>query len=136
MLRYRPLPSVIVRVATGPAASPFALARVVLAAVAAGVTGLTLSAQPGARGSSPQLSGIPVVVESENEVVTRLAEARESRVRLLGDEPGLTALEPAVHVDARAPVLLGRIELLRYLREQTVSRTLHRFGSVVPAPDE
>jgi RHH-type proline utilization regulon transcriptional repressor/proline dehydrogenase/delta 1-pyrroline-5-carboxylate dehydrogenase len=136
VLRYRPLPSVIVRVATGPAASPFALARVVLAAVAAGVTGLTLSVDPGARGSSPQLPGIPVVAESENEVVTRLAEAREARLRLLGDEPGLTALEPAVHVDARAPVLLGRIELLRYLREQTVSRTLHRFGSVVPAPDE
>ena len=107
-----------------------------LAAVAAGVTELTLSLHPEARGSIPQLQGILVVAEPENEVVARLEGTREARVRLLGDEPGLAALEPAVHVDARPPLLLGRIELLRYLREQTVSRTLHRFGSVMPAHDE
>ena len=136
VLRYRPLPSVIVRVAMRPPASRFGLARVMLAAVAAGVTELTLSVHPEARGSIPQLQGILVVAEPENEVVARLEGTREARVRLLGDEPGLAALEPAVHVDARPPLLLGRIELLRYLREQTVSRTLHRFGSVMPAHDE
>jgi hypothetical protein len=33
-------------------------------------------------------------------------------------------------------VLLGRVELLRYLREQAVSRTLHRYGNVVRPFDE
>ena len=59
-----------------------------------------------------------------------------ARVRLVGSEPELGRLEPAVHVDARPPVLLGRVELLRYLREQTVSRTLHRFGNVVRPIDD
>jgi hypothetical protein len=27
------------------------------------------------------------------------------------------------------------VELLRYLREQTVTQTLHRFGNVVASPD-
>jgi RHH-type proline utilization regulon transcriptional repressor/proline dehydrogenase/delta 1-pyrroline-5-carboxylate dehydrogenase len=136
VLRYRPLPSVIVRVATGPGASPLGLARVLLASVAAGVaSGLTVSVHPGARAGTSPLPGIPVVTESADELALRLAGLPGTRVRLLGDEAGLRVLEPPVHVDARPPVLLGRVELLRYLREQTVSRTLHRFGSVVPAPD-
>jgi len=136
VLRYRPLPSVIVRVASRPGASPLGLARVLLAAVAAGVaSGLTVSVRPTARGGIPWLQAIPVVAESADELASRLEGLPEARIRLLGDEAGLRVLEPAVHVDARPPVLLGRIELLRYLREQTLSRTLHRFGSVVPAPD-
>ena len=33
-------------------------------------------------------------------------------------------------------MLLGRVELLRCLREQAVSRTLHRYGNVVRPFDE
>ena len=66
----------------------------------------------------------------------RLAPPAVGRVRLLGTEPELAPLEPDVHVDARPPVLLGRVELLRYLREQAVSRTLHRYGNVVRPFDE
>jgi hypothetical protein len=83
----------------------------------------------------PGLPGLRSVRETHDELITRLRSTPEARVRLLGEEPGLADLEPAVHVDARLPVLLGRVELLRYLREQTLSWTVHRFGSVVPAPD-
>jgi RHH-type proline utilization regulon transcriptional repressor/proline dehydrogenase/delta 1-pyrroline-5-carboxylate dehydrogenase len=79
---------------------------------------------------------VEVVTETADQLVARLRGSTGARVRLLGSEPELDVLEPAVHVDARPPVLLGRVELLRYLREQTVSRTLHRYGNVVPAPDE
>jgi RHH-type proline utilization regulon transcriptional repressor/proline dehydrogenase/delta 1-pyrroline-5-carboxylate dehydrogenase len=134
--RYRPLPQVTVRVATGGQATPFALARVLLAAVATGAgRGVTVSLHPAAAGGPVGLPDIGLTRESGDELVSRLRDAREARVRLLGDEPALDVLEPAVHVDARPPVLLGRVELLRYLREQTLSWTEHRFGSVVPPPD-
>jgi RHH-type transcriptional regulator, proline utilization regulon repressor / proline dehydrogenase / delta 1-pyrroline-5-carboxylate dehydrogenase len=79
--------------------------------------------------------GVTVIEETSEELTRRVAGMPTARVRLLGSEPGLDALEPQVHVDARPPVLLGRVELLRYLREQSVSRTLHRFGNVVRPPD-
>jgi RHH-type proline utilization regulon transcriptional repressor/proline dehydrogenase/delta 1-pyrroline-5-carboxylate dehydrogenase len=138
--RYRALPHCTIRVAPGRQVTPFASARVLVAAVAAGTgPGLTISLHPSAGPvGAPGLPGLPglrSVRETHDELITRLRSTPEARVRLLGEEPGLADLEPAVHVDARLPVLLGRVELLRYLREQTLSWTVHRFGSVVPAPD-
>jgi RHH-type proline utilization regulon transcriptional repressor/proline dehydrogenase/delta 1-pyrroline-5-carboxylate dehydrogenase len=140
VFRYRPLPHVTIRVAPGADATSFGLARTVVAAVGAGAgPGLVVSLHPAvaasgvAGGARP---GVEVVTEKADELVARLRGSTGARVRLLGSEPELAELEPAVHVDARPPVLLGRVELLRYLREQLVSRTLHRYGNVVPAPDE
>ena len=60
------------------------------------------------------------------------AQRLPDRVRLLGDEPALrTGLPPTTFLDDRPPIGDGRIELLRYLREQAVSRTRHRFGNLV-----
>jgi hypothetical protein len=81
------------------------------------------------------MPGATVISEASADLLARLA-GGPGRVRLLGSEPALAALEPAVHVDGRPPVLLGRIELLRYVREQAVSRTLHRYGNVVRPFDE
>ncbi|HJR24283.1 MAG TPA: hypothetical protein VJ804_02335, partial [Acidimicrobiales bacterium] len=55
------------------------------------------------------------------------------RVRLVGSHDLTAADVPGIHVDTRPPVDDGRIELLRYVREQTVSRTLHRFGNLLGA---
>jgi hypothetical protein len=82
--------------------------------------------------------GAQIVSEDTDALIARLQAPDPSavaRIRLFGEEPGLHVLEPRIHVDARPTVLLGRVELLRYLREQTVSRTLHRFGNVVDSPD-
>jgi RHH-type proline utilization regulon transcriptional repressor/proline dehydrogenase/delta 1-pyrroline-5-carboxylate dehydrogenase len=70
--------------------------------------------------------------------VERLAHPHEAeRVRVLG--PISTAARAAANgggvavIDA--PVLAnGRLELRWYLREQTVSRVVHRYGNV-PGPD-
>ena len=77
------------------------------------------------------VTGATMLVESTAEVLARLAPPALGRVRLLGTEPELAALEPAVTSTPARPVLLGRVELLRCLREQAVSRTLHRYGNVV-----
>jgi RHH-type proline utilization regulon transcriptional repressor/proline dehydrogenase/delta 1-pyrroline-5-carboxylate dehydrogenase len=135
VLRYRPLPGLTIRVA--PGARPLEVARVILGAVAAGGSPL-VSLHPDEktwRARLERLVGLGVVVETPSALVARLGRTDEARVRLVGSETGLEGLEPRVHVDARPPVLLGRVELLRYLREQSVSRTLHRFGNVVPPPD-
>ena len=137
VLRYRALPGLTVRV--GPGAPARQLARVLLATAVTGVAP-TLSLHPdGVLDLRPLLDLVPgatLAVESASELRARLAPPAVGRVRLLGTEPELAALEPDVHVDARPPVLLGRVELLRCLREQAVSRTLHRYGNVVRPFDE
>jgi RHH-type proline utilization regulon transcriptional repressor/proline dehydrogenase/delta 1-pyrroline-5-carboxylate dehydrogenase len=136
-LRYRPCRRVIVRGATTAA-----LGQVVLAAHVA-ATPLTVSLPPEAR-SWPWLTegaGVMVVVEAEAGFVERLAHPDDAeRVRVW--TPLSTAARVAAHGAGlnviEAPVLgNGRLELRWYLREQTVSRVLHRYGSVTePAATE
>ena len=138
VLRYRPLPGLTVRVA--PGAAPFDVARVLVAVAGVGAAAV-VSLHPDAAGAvePATLRLLPrstSVVETAADLVARVSGLPSARVRLVGAEPELGRLEPAVHVDARPPVLLGRVELLRYLREQTVSRTLHRFGNVVRPIDD
>ncbi len=136
-LRYRPLPGLTVRVS--PEASARHLARVLLAAAVTGAAPCVSLHPETALDPRLALDLMPsatVVVESTADLLTRLAPPALGRVRLLGTEPELATLAPAVYVDTRPPVLLGRVELLRYLREQVVSRTLHRYGNVVRPFDE
>jgi RHH-type proline utilization regulon transcriptional repressor/proline dehydrogenase/delta 1-pyrroline-5-carboxylate dehydrogenase len=136
VFRYRPLPHLTIRV--GPEATPFAVIRVLLASLAAGTNpGVSIDpAVTAVRDVARVVPGVVVVTETSEELVVRLGALPSARVRLVGaDRISVCDLEPAVHVDDRPPVLLGRVEVLRYLREQTVSRTLHRFGNVVASPD-
>ena len=78
--------------------------------------------------------GVELVVEAEAGFVERLAHPGDAeRVRVW--EPISTAPAPPPTAPASAvidaPVLAnGRLELRWYLREQAVSRTLHRYGNV------
>ena len=80
------------------------------------------------------------MVEAEAGFVERLAHPADAeRVRVW--EPISTAARAAANgtgvtvIDA--PVLAnGRLELRWYLREQTVSRVLHRYGSVTESRTE
>jgi RHH-type proline utilization regulon transcriptional repressor/proline dehydrogenase/delta 1-pyrroline-5-carboxylate dehydrogenase len=139
VFRYRPCPRVIAR---GAAADTVALAQVALAAGAAGVP-LTVSLPPDAP-PAPWLAegdGVEVVVEAEAGFVERLARpgaAVRLRVwapismaaRAAANGVGLTVID--------APILAnGRLELRWYVREQTVSWVVHRYGSVTePAAAE
>ena len=141
--RYRPCRRVIARGTTARPDAAAALAQVVLAACVAGVP-LTLSLSPDSQAWAGLAEdvGIDLVVEAEAGFVERLAHPGEAE-RLRVWEPLSTAARAAATGTGltvnEAPVLAnGRLELRCYLREQTVCRVLHRYGSVagstVPAP--
>jgi RHH-type transcriptional regulator, proline utilization regulon repressor / proline dehydrogenase / delta 1-pyrroline-5-carboxylate dehydrogenase len=129
--RYRPCRRVIVRGTTTAE-----LCQVILAACVAG-TPLTVSLSPDSQPWAwlAERPDIKLVVEAEAGFVDRLAHPDDGeRVRVWG--PISTAARAAANgtgltvIDA--PVLAnGRLELRWFVREQTVSRVLHRYGSVM-----
>jgi RHH-type proline utilization regulon transcriptional repressor/proline dehydrogenase/delta 1-pyrroline-5-carboxylate dehydrogenase len=134
VFHYRPCRRVIARGTTARPEAARALCQTLLAARTAGVR-LTVSLSPDSRPWAwlDKCSGVDPVVEAEAGFVDRLAHPEDAE-RLRVWEPISTAARAAANgtgvtvVDA--PVLAnGRLELRWYLREQTVSRVLHRYGS-------
>jgi RHH-type proline utilization regulon transcriptional repressor/proline dehydrogenase/delta 1-pyrroline-5-carboxylate dehydrogenase len=135
VFRYRPCRRVIARADLAGGAGAGALCQVLLAACAAG-TPLTVSLEPDAEAWRwlEECTGVALALEDEADFVARLAhpgEAERLRVwaplapeaRVAANGAGLAVID--------APVLAcGRLELRWYLREQAVSRVLHRYGSV------
>ena len=118
ILRYRPLSRVAVRAERVTGREATVLDRVLAAARRCGVeTVVSLGSDETAAAFARRLPDIGV-----------------ERVRVIGPvDPGLrTAANTArVHL-ADSPVTSeGRIELLHFLREQAVSRTMHRYGNLV-----
>ncbi len=139
VFRYRPCRRVIVRGSIEREDAAVTLCQVLLVARVANVP-LTISLPSG---QSPwswlgENENTTVVVETESALAERLASPGEAE-RLRAWESVSTAVRGAANragiavVDA--PVLAnGRLELRWYLREQTVSRVLHRYGSLIQAP--
>jgi RHH-type transcriptional regulator, proline utilization regulon repressor / proline dehydrogenase / delta 1-pyrroline-5-carboxylate dehydrogenase len=135
VFRYRPCRRVIVRGSIEREDTAATLCQVLLVARVANVP-LTISLPSG----SPwrwldENENTTVVVETESALGERLARPGEAE-RLRAWEPVSTAVRVAANragiavIDA--PVLAnGRLELRWYLREQTVSRVLHRYGSMI-----
>ncbi len=140
VFRYRPCRRVIVRAMTARPEATVALAQVILAACVTGVA-LMVSLVPDSPPWPWMADGddIEVVVEAEAGFVDRLVHSRNAeRVRAL--TPLSTAARAAANAAGLtvidAPVLAnGRLELRWYLREQTVSRVLHRYGNI-PGAEE
>ena len=116
IFRYRPLPSVGLRIGQG--ANGAEVARVRHAA---------------------EMAGCPVIestheTESDDQYASRLGSLGVSRIRLVGETSESVhraAALAAIHL-ADVPVTMsGRLELLHYVREQAISHTLHRFGNLV-----
>ncbi len=134
VLRYRPYPAMTIRVGLG--ATAFELARALLALRALG-SGADVSVHPDAQSGGigallrQGAASFTVMSEGSGEFMARVTQRGLGRIRVLGSESGLGELGPAVHVDARPTTISGRVELLRYVREQSVSVTEHRFGSPV-----
>jgi RHH-type proline utilization regulon transcriptional repressor/proline dehydrogenase/delta 1-pyrroline-5-carboxylate dehydrogenase len=154
LFRYRPVPAVGLR-ATADATWQSVL-RVVLAGVRAG-SALTLSAPVGLpaavrRALSDQ--GVAVFVETDEQWLQRMAgpsedlvaaaadEAsapRPARVRLIGSRESVaeahralsvaTGGDPDLAVYDNEVTTAGRLELLPFLREQSITITAHRFGN-------
>ena len=125
--RYVPRSRVVVRVGAG--AGRRDVARTILASLAASVRVELSTPEPLA---GMDAGGVPVVIESEQELIARLP--RWSRIRLVGAAgPNLLGLAAAAEIDViDLPVVAnGHHEIRWYLREQAISRTLHRFGNLV-----
>lgn len=128
ILRYLPRPNVVVRIPDEDRLVEGL--RCVLAAIRCGA-GLTLSV-----GRQLELLEVPaeVRVESEQELAARMPELRFGRVRYVGEPDDLlrmAAWDAEVDIDAAPVTAVGQVELLRYVREQAISRTMHRFGNVL-----
>ena len=116
VLRYRSLPRMALRVEAD--AAPRDVSRVRAAA---------------------RRCGVPLVEshaadELGDHFAARLVSLGVQRVRVVGtcrDELRASANEAGVHVADDPVTAEGRIELLHYMREQTVSRTTHRYGNVL-----
>ncbi|GAA1465987.1 proline dehydrogenase [Microbacterium thalassium] len=141
LFRYRPVPAVAVR---ATADAPWqALLRVVLAGIRAG-TEMTVSATTGVPAPVRRAlddAGIALYVESDAEWIERMqaADPRPPRVRLIGSESAVASLhrtlaaafdgDPDLAVYDSAVTTAGRLELLPFLREQSITITAHRFGN-------
>jgi len=127
--RYRTRPHVVVRIGEDAAARD-----VMRSALAAAATGAAIDVSAPREIAELGNSGIDITVESDGDLIGRLAPW--SRIRLVGGaEGGLRDRVIRAEIDlVEAPVVAnGRYELRWYLREQAISRTLHRFGNLVGA---
>ena len=118
-LRYRPLDRAVIRV--GPGADPSDVARV----------------QDAARRCGTRTELSDAARESDVEFAARIGRLGVERIRVLGDVDDRirrAANAAGVHLATDPVTPSGRVELLHYLREQAVSRTLHRFGNLVSEP--
>jgi RHH-type proline utilization regulon transcriptional repressor/proline dehydrogenase/delta 1-pyrroline-5-carboxylate dehydrogenase len=157
LFRYRPVPSVGVR-ATGDA-TWHAVLRTVVAGVRAG-SALTLSAPVGLPAAVRRVLsdlGVGVFVETDPQWLERItatdagiraaaadgvSATRPTRVRLIGSAESVAALrallsramegDPDLAVYDNDVTTAGRLELLPFLREQSVTITAHRFGNPDP----
>ena len=114
VLRLRPLPRVALR--SGPHHDTEALAFT-----------LAVAALVGTSVDRSELAG-----ETDDAFVERLCADPPDRVRLLGCDPQLRLrlLDAGHEVDVTPVAGDGEVELLRWCREQAVSRTMHRHGNV------
>ena len=134
VFRYRPCRRILVRADAATPAGRLALGQVLLAARTCTVP-VVVSLADGQRESwLTEASDVTAVVETEADLIGRLGAGGFERLRAL--VPISRELRAAAHAAAvtvfDAPVLAtGRLELRHYLREQTVSRVVHRYGNVI-----
>jgi len=132
LFRYRPFARCLIRATEST--DDTALARMILAASAAGV-----KVEVSLSGDRPfAVSGVPLRRESEAELARRLATAGYGVLRAPSPGPVLSAaaVEAGVRLVGHAPVWSGKMELPGFFREQAISETRHRHGSVLPRPQE
>jgi RHH-type proline utilization regulon transcriptional repressor/proline dehydrogenase/delta 1-pyrroline-5-carboxylate dehydrogenase len=130
--RYRPIDRCLIR--AEESTTDATLARLLLAARAAGVD-VELSLPPG----RPRVGiAVPVWSESADNLARRLPESGYGMLRAPAAVPALlaAAIDSGIRLVSHSPVLSGKFEIPPYFREQAVSETLHRHGSVLPRPQD
>ncbi len=116
VFRYRPLPRIVMRAEAD--ATYRDIARIRAAAKRCGVELITSHA----------------LLECSSQFSARLAGLDVERVRVVGTCPQnvrAAAHDAGVHIADEPVTAEGRVELLHFLREQTVSHTTHRYGNIL-----
>lgn len=136
VFRYRAGGRVLVRGESATPAGRLALGQVLLAAAACGVPiEISLVAGRGDPWLAASAEG-RVAVEPEAGLLSRLGAGGIDRLRALveisREARAAAHAAGAVVLDA-PPLAAGRLELRAYLREQAISRTVHRYGNVMEA---
>lgn len=138
-LRYQPRPGVLLRIEPNATAADLGLA--LLAAAIARIE-LAISLAPAHPKAAPlSLPGAQPAptIETAEALAARLP-ATTKHLRVLGTVPATLAARAAaldITLDPRPPVSLGRVELTRWLQEQSVSSDYHRYGNLgLAEPDE
>ena len=134
--RYVPIKSVLVRT---KGMSDDDIAILLLGTKLCGVT-LDLSMEQG-RTWLQRMNGYydSLIVETEAELILRIKkEVKDGQVLRgngISETLSNTAILCGMKVLDRSVLANGRLELLGYLQEQTVSETMHRYGNLIPAPE-
>ena len=106
-----------------------------MAAVSAGARP-TLSADPELSWALAELPGLPrcsVLQETSEQLRARVVAGHVERIRYFGSldlELRTVAADSGTHIECGPVLEAGRLELLRYLREQITSHAYHRYGSL------
>jgi RHH-type proline utilization regulon transcriptional repressor/proline dehydrogenase/delta 1-pyrroline-5-carboxylate dehydrogenase len=123
VLRYRPLSKVIVRIGSTTGGTEIGLLR-----QAASIVGVALDV------SAPSGTWLPgTIIENEEALARRIASGGTDRLRIagpVGDDLLRSCHQHDVVVDDTPVTGHGRIELPCWVREQAISRTLHRHGRI------
>ena len=137
---YRPCRRVLVRADATSPAGRLALCQALLAASTCGVP-VTVSLSRGdPRPWLHETAGVTAVAESETDLIRRLrvpdGAERLRAIDQISAGARTAAHEAGVTIIDAPPLATGRLELRWYLREQTVSRVVHRYGNVMPPAGE
>lgn len=130
ILRYVPHSQMTLRIQEKD--SPVDVLRVIAAALMTGIP-LEVSSINDSYHLSKQLPMLTWIHETEQQLIDRISDHKIERIRLLSKPSSTLQMTLAqmgcrVHLD---PVMAnGRIELLHYLREVSISRDYHRYGNV------
>lgn len=78
------------------------------------------------------LSGIDYCYQTEEEFISEMKnyERIRSCSNNLSDATYKEAARRGIHIASEKPMINGRIELLHYLKEQSISHEYHRYGSI------
>ena len=130
--RYLPLKSMVLRLFDGDTQEQVEM--VALAARTCG-TPLTISLDVDSK-LEVEKTGCPVVRESLEDFIASIGQYE--RVRTVTASLPLAVLQAAANVDkyiAQAPpVKDGRVELIHYIKEQSIAFEYHRYGSIIEKP--
>lgn len=129
--RYRPYPKMLLRT---DGMGAYEIALVVLAA---SVCSVELELSSNETSSFLENLNCKLVIEEESTFIKRIRHKSNGFRNLRTSCHVSTALRSAANeaglpVISRTPLANGRLELMDFLREQSISETTHRYGNIIP----